>query len=331
MSQLWLAFITGLTTGGISCFAVQGGLLASSLSNQKQKSEKALVSVFLVSKLLSYTLLGILLGILGSKLAISSRLQGVMQILAGIFMLVSVGKLLDIHPIFRYFTITPPKSIFRLLRKKSLDEGFFSAGILGALTILIPCGVTQSMMLLSIASGSAILGGLILGAFVLGTSPIFFALGIASGEILKRKSLKYVAAIVITILGIVSINSGQILRGSVHTLQNYYAVTTGKLDNDSTGNLADVSNSGIQEVTIQVNNTGYESDVDTIKAGIPVKLNLISNNALGCSRSFTIPEYNISQILPQTGSAVVEFTPTRKGRLTYTCSMGMYTGWFNVI
>src|SRR5215207_10478532 len=34
LSQLIVAFITGLTTGGLSCLAVQGGLLASSLAHQ---------------------------------------------------------------------------------------------------------------------------------------------------------------------------------------------------------------------------------------------------------------------------------------------------------
>src|SRR5512139_1580483 len=32
--QLFVAFVTGLTTGGLSCLAVQGGLLASSLAHQ---------------------------------------------------------------------------------------------------------------------------------------------------------------------------------------------------------------------------------------------------------------------------------------------------------
>ncbi|HNO85891.1 MAG TPA: hypothetical protein PKM54_14740, partial [Anaerolineales bacterium] len=34
MPQLMVAFVTGLTTGGLSCLAVQGGLLASSLAHQ---------------------------------------------------------------------------------------------------------------------------------------------------------------------------------------------------------------------------------------------------------------------------------------------------------
>ena len=37
MSQLVVAFVTGLTTGGLSCLAVQGGLLASSLAHQLEQ------------------------------------------------------------------------------------------------------------------------------------------------------------------------------------------------------------------------------------------------------------------------------------------------------
>ena len=33
--NLWVAFITGLTTGGVSCAAMQGGLLAGLIANQK--------------------------------------------------------------------------------------------------------------------------------------------------------------------------------------------------------------------------------------------------------------------------------------------------------
>jgi uncharacterized protein len=37
MDQVIVAFVTGLTTGGLSCLAVQGGLLASSLENQLEQ------------------------------------------------------------------------------------------------------------------------------------------------------------------------------------------------------------------------------------------------------------------------------------------------------
>ena len=332
MNTVWLALITGLTTGGISCFAVQGGLLASSLTQQHSQNQKKAIFLFLAAKFVAYTILGVFLGLLGSSLVISPKLQGLMQIFAGLIMIITVGRLLDLHPIFRRFVLTPPKSIFRILRAKSVDEGIVSSASLGFLTVLIPCGVTQAMMLLSVSSGNAIYGGLIMAAFILGTSPVFFALGIASSQMLQRKSLKYAAATAIFIIGIMSINTGQILRGSVHTLQNYLAAATGQLETPRVNaKVAGTNAAGKQEVEIKVSSKGYQTNVQTLKAGVPVNLKLTSENVTSCARSFTIPEYNVSKVLPQTGTTAIEFTPTKKGRLTFTCSMGMYTGYFEVI
>ncbi len=333
MNQILIALITGLTTGGISCFAVQGGLLASSLSHQKGENQKKAVIYFLLFKLVAYTLLGGLLGFVGSSLIISPVAQGYMQILAGVFMLLTVGKLLDIHPFFRKLVITPPKFVFRIVRKKSVNEGVFSSGVLGVFTILIPCGVTQAMMLLAVSSGNIVLGSLIMAGFILGTSPVFFALGITTEKVLHNKSLKALAALAIFYLGILSINTGQILRGSVHNLQNYYLVATGKLDSgEYVGSaVAKILSDGTQEAEIQISTYGYRTNVQTLKVGVPTSLKLITKDTKGCSRAFTVPEYGVSKILPETGVETVKFTPTKTGRLAYTCSMGMYTGAFNVI
>lgn len=328
MNQIWLALLTGLTTGGISCFAVQGGLLATSISNTEAKYKS--VTMFIVSKLIAYTILGAGLGAIGSSLTISPQLQGWMQIFAGVIMLLTAARLLNIHPVFRYFVIQPPKFVFKFLRNKSKVSTFFAPAILGFSTILIPCGITQGMMILAIASGSAVVGAGILFAFILGTSPIFFGLGVATLEILKRKSISYIAAFVIIILGVMSINAGQILRGSAHTLQNYWKVAFSSNQNANTS-LAKVGSDGKQYATINVSSSGYSSSVKTLKVGVPVKLSLVTNNTNGCSRAFRLPGYQISKILPQTGTETVEFTPTKTGLLTYTCSMGMYSGQFTVI
>ncbi|KKR72219.1 MAG: putative membrane protein, partial [Candidatus Woesebacteria bacterium GW2011_GWA2_40_7] len=135
------------------------------------------------------------------------------------------------------------------------------------------------------------------------------------------------AALFITILGIISVNSGQIIRGSAHTLQNYWKVVTGS--NPAISQTLIIN--GKQEVTITVTSGGYKTDVNTLKLGIPVKLTLITNNVLSCARAFIIPSLNYSKVLPVTGTTVFEFTPETLGQLTYTCSMGMYSGSFNVI
>jgi sulfite exporter TauE/SafE len=332
MANFWLAFITGLTSGGISCFAVQGGLLTSAIASEnelevsKNLKAKALI-IFLAAKLAAYTLLGFLLGFLGASLNISPRVQGWLQIFIGLFMIATTARLLNLHPIFRYFVITPPKFILRMMRNQSQAKSIFTPLILGILTVLIPCGVTQAIMLLSIGSGNPIWGAGILFFFVLGTIPVFFAIGYAAVELSKNKLFNIVAAIVIATIGILSINSGQILRGSVHTFQNYWKALVGSTQGKSA---APIRN-GVQEVNITVQDGGYRSDANTLKAGVPVRIKLTTNGIRSCARAFTIPDLNYFKILPETGSEIIEFTPQKTGQLVYTCSMGMYSESFNVI
>ncbi len=326
MNQFLLAFITGVTSGGISCVAVQGGLLASSLTGSRNSNIRNVLA-FLSSKLIAYTFLGMILGLLGGSLVISSKVQGWLQIIIGLYMLATAARLLNVHPVFRYTVIQPPKFILKYLSKISQDTSFFTPIFLGALTILIPCGVTQAMMIYAVGTGSVLGGAGIMFSFVLGTFPVFFLFGIASGAMFKNKILTVIAAVIIALIGILSINTGQILRGSVHILQNYWNVISA---NKASGSNANIKG-GVQEVTIEVTSFGYKSDVKTLKIGVPVKLLLVSKNVQSCARSFVIPSLNYSNVLPVNGTTEVNFTPESTGVLTYTCSMGMYTGSFNVI
>ena len=107
-SQIVVAFVTGISTGGLSCLAMQGGLLASSLARQIEQdyTEQAAahhhkhgksqpvarqnsalpIFLFLLAKLVAYTLLGALLGWLGSFLSLSPMTRAMLMIFIGIFM-----------------------------------------------------------------------------------------------------------------------------------------------------------------------------------------------------------------------------------------------------
>lgn len=329
METIWLAFLTGLTSGGISCIAVQGGLLTSAISNlENSKNNKGVVLTFLFSKLFVYTLLGFLLGIIGSVIIISPKISGLLQLFIGIFLLATAGRILNLHPIFRYFVIQPPKFVYKLAKNQTSGKNIFAPMILGALTVFMPCGVTQAMMIVALGTANPFNSALIMFAFVLGTSPVFFALGVSLSKLIKYKAFNYISAGVITVFALIAINGAMGLFGSVHTFQNYWSVITGsavRIESSSR-----ITN-GFQEATITVANNGYTSDVNTLKKDVPVRLRIVTNNVLSCSRAFTIPSLNISKILPATGEEIIEFTPTKLGRLAYSCSMGMYTGSFNVI
>lgn len=290
MNPYLLAFITGLTTGGISCFVIQGGMLAA-ISNKKLD-----VIYFLAAKLIAYTALGFVLGLFGVLIGIPTKILAVIQILIGVLMILIA---------FKKYAVTAPKKFFRITRNQK------APAVLGALTILIPCGVSQAMMLQAIASGGAIDGALILFFFILGTSPLFFLLGISANKLLKNKYIGWLGTIAIIIIGVISIKNGLTLMG----------ISFDKVGQAKTGT----------NINIEVSNNGYVSDVNTLKLGVPVTLTINTNNVISCARSFVIPDLNYSVILPQTGKIVYKFTPNKLGKLAFTCSMGMYSGLFNVI
>jgi len=80
-------------------------------------------------------------------------------------------------------------------------------------------------------------------------------------------------------------------------------------------------------VTVNVENYGYTPDVVHAKAGVPVRLRLVSENVRSCSRAFIIPALGVQQILPATGETVIDIPAQQAGsQMPFSCSMGMYGG-----
>ena len=82
---------------------------------------------------------------------------------------------------------------------------------------------------------------------------------------------------------------------------------------------------------MKVEPQGYVPNIIPIKAGIPVRWTVDGTDARGCNGVIVIPSFGISKVLAQ-GPNVIEFTaPANPGKLLFSCSMGMYRGYFNVI
>jgi sulfite exporter TauE/SafE len=341
MLSLWVAFITGLTTGGLSCMAVQGGLLASSLASQiekevatpgtktTQKSSPQIalpIVLFLVAKLVAYTLLGALLGALGSVLQMTPTMRAILQFLIAIFMIGNALRMLNVHPIFRYFSFEPPASVTRFIRNKAKNKtSLFTPIFLGALTILIPCGITQSMMAGAIATGKPLLGAALMFAFTLGTTPVFFVLSYFATKLgtLIEKQLVRVVAVVLLVLGLLSIDTGLNLLGSPYSLTKLMQTNT----QPQVAEILPAETQSANVITLNVVNSGYQPNVLQAPADTELTLNLITKNTNSCSRAFLIPELNISELLDQTGTKSVQIPAQPAGKkIAFTCSMGMYTG-----
>ena len=96
------------------------------------------------------------------------------------------------------------------------------------------------------------------------------------------------------------------------------------------GNIVAVnSNKGVQKVVLGLKDFNYYPNTIKVKAGKPVSISL-DESISGCLRDFTIRDFGIRKYL-RTPSDTVEFTPSKSGIYRFSCSMGMYTGSFNVV
>jgi uncharacterized protein len=371
--NLFVIFLTGLTTGGLSCIAMQGGLLASVIANQKDQEHDSLVenkntykekkrqkylkkiqkknfslksfdqldwlpvTMFLGAKLISHTILGLLLGLLGSAITLSLGIRLTFQVFTALFMFATAMNLMDVHPIFRFVMFQPPKFIQRMVRGSSKSKALFAPAVLGFMTIFIPCGVTQAMEVLVINSGSPIYGALIMFSFVLGTTPLFAILGVATAKLSEGWYDKFTkfAAYALIIMAMYSLNGALIVVDSPVTLSKITRPITHFFSDErfeKSGSAYSVNTvDGIQQVTIGVYNSGYSPKYVKVKSGIPVQLTLQSKDTYSCALAFVLREFGINTFLEATDTQSFTFTPTKTGKYTYTCSMGMYTGTLEVI
>ncbi len=395
MQNIVLAFITGLTTGGLSCLAVQGGLLASSLGSQIEKDLQASVLknkgkkrraanaaqpharpqyalpivAFLAAKILAYTLLGFLLGLVGSMFQLSPLTRAFLQIAIGIYMLGSALRMFNVHPIFRYFAFEPPAFLRRRIRRTAAAStaprgaaSLATPALLGLLTVLIPCGITQAMMAVALGTGNPLNGAALMAAFTLGTSPVFFAVvyfATQLGRRLEKHFMRFVA-VVMLLLGFVSIDTGLTLAGSPVTITRVITSITSPVggvqasqpeqdlqvfDPNAPGSAAGpalanptapANSGGIAAgsgtvsdnvVTINIKNNGYSPRVVHAKAGVPLKLRLVSRGVYSCALAFIAPSLGVQEYLESTGEKLVDIPAQKKGtQMPFSCSMGMYTG-----
>jgi len=340
-TSLWVIFLTGLTVGGLTCLAVQGGLLASVIAEREEESSMGkgtakhalyATSAFLVAKYIAYIALGFLLGSFGGALNIGGRVQTIMQLAAGAYMIAVALNLLNIHPIFRYVIIQPPRFLTKLVRNQSKSKDLFAPGLLGAMTIFIPCGTTIAIEALAISSANGFIGATIMAIFILGTMPLFFGIGFITsilGEAFKTKFLK-LAAIAVIYLGVNSINGSLVVLNSPLTLQaiaeNFPQINlTSENENQKT------EAATTQNALIEVSPNGYNPNYIKVKNNQEVTLTLKSKGAYSCASAFRIPSLGIKKNVGFNATETVTFTPTKKGKIGFSCAMGMYRGVIEVV
>lgn len=324
-------FVIGLVAGTSSCLAVTGGLLLALAAkhNEIHQAEtpwqkfKPLLH-FNIGRLVSYFILGGVVGVIGQSVTLSTKMSGYMSIIVAFIMLYLALTILQVIP-KGSFPIRPPKKLSRWIANLSESDHPAAPFTMGAFTFFLPCGFTQSLQLVALASGSFITGALTMFIFALGTLPSLLGISAISSTAtgtFSRIFLRFSGALVL-LLALFNLNSGFALTGfNFDSLLQSPTPAVGS---------APMVTGGVQEVAMKVTSYGYEPSNITIKAGVPVRWVVDGAGAQGCTSQLVIPDLNVVKTLSR-GQNIIEFTaPSQTGQLAFSCSMGMVRGSFTVI
>jgi sulfite exporter TauE/SafE len=258
------------------------------------------VTAFLGAKLAVHTVLGAALGLLGGVVQPGPSVRAVL--------LISAAGLLACFSL----------DLLGLRTRKQPDHCVPRRSrpmMLGASTVLLPCGLTLSAELVAIASGSAIGGAAVMAGFVLGTVPLSGLLGLTIG--LLRGRLNILLGLALLGLAGWTATSGLRLGGWLPATSAAAAIDT---------RFVVTGADGAQTITVHALDDGYRPAFLAAHAGVRTTLIVRTDGTQGCTRAFEVPGHHIERLLPVTGETRIDLGAQVAGRLSFTCAAGHYPG-----
>lgn len=82
----------------------------------------------------------------------------------------------------------------------------------------------------------------------------------------------------------------------------------------------------IQAVTVKVTAKGFQPEQFKLRLGVPARLTFVREVEVTCATEIVLPALDIKRELPYKEPVVVEFTPQKKGEMSFSCGMNMVRG-----
>ena len=352
-----LLFIVGLLTG-FHCVAMCGGFVVSYTTKNAQEGRSNHMShvSYGVGKLISYTIIGAIFGLIGSIITFTPLMRGVAGIIAGLFLILFGLNMLNLFPILRKIRLTTPSFLTKWVGEENTNSSPFIIGLLNGL--MIACGPLQAIYIMAAGTGSVVEGAKLLFIFGLGTLPVMLGFGYLTSFISSKMANKILKAsgVIVLLLGLIMVNRGLALTGSGYdadsllssplfssSSSSYIPFLNGNSNGNNNGinTDADVGTNnvgatntgtnadGYQEIKMDVLASGWSPNKFVLKKGVPVKWIINGKEITGCNNAIQVPKLGLSfKIKP--GLQTIEFTPDEEGVISFSCWMGMITGKFVV-
>ena len=283
-------------------------------------------------RLLSYNAVGVAVGALGSVLTVSDHFRNMILLLAGLLMVMMGLNMLGLFPALRRYTPHLPRFLTHTIDGQKTGRGPL---VIGFLNGFMPCGPLQAMQLYALSTGSPIRGGVSMFLFCLGTIPLMFALGAAGGILSGAKGNAFsrratqAGAVLVAAMGVLMFTNGLTGAGFERPV-NWAGPVNRAVTQTASGAFEPVIRDGVQIVNSTLLPNRYPAI--TVQQGIPVRwtINAPQGSINGCNNRFIIREYRIQHTF-QPGDNVIEFTPEKAGRFSYSCWMSMIRSTITVL
>ena len=200
------------------CLGMCGGIVmaysSAKIGEGTTKSSQVLMHLlYSFGRITTYMLLGAIFGYLGGVVTYSNTTNGIMQLVAGVLMvLVGISLLGKVKflTIIEHSLATNAtyKNIFVSMLKSQSLTSFY---VLGLLNGLMPCGFVYFFAITAASSADPFWGAVVMFIFGLSTTPALFSLGyfVGSFKLGNFKNLMVkLAATAVVIYGLMTINSG---------------------------------------------------------------------------------------------------------------------------
>jgi sulfite exporter TauE/SafE len=325
-----LVFVIGLVASISTCIAVTGGLLVAAAAryNQASGSLTGLQRLkphiyFNIGRIISYTLLGGVIGAIGSALTFSAEMNGILTVAASAVMILLGLQMLRLFPSLTRFMPAMPKALSHRIHDLAERQTKGGAFVFGAATFFLPCGFTQALQLYVLAKADFATGALTMLAFSLGTLPALLSLSAVSSfatGVFQRRFLKLAGAAVI-MLGILNIQYGlELTSGNMSS-----ALIAGNAQ-PADQVAARLSEDGAAQVaSMRIVGYQYVPNRFTVTQGVPVQWWIDASEAAGCGRILIAPKLGVRRLLPSNSTTVISFLPQETGDYGFNCAMGMMT------
>lgn len=325
-----MLFVIGILTS-VHCVAMCGGICITQCATKETRTDSPISKftamkpslLYNLGRVISYTVIGGIVGALGSVVSFSGTMKGIVQILAGIFMFIMGLNMLNIFPWLRKFNPRMPKVFAKKIYAQRFKNN--SPLMIGLINGLMPCGPLQAMQLYALSTGSPLKGALSMFLFSVGTFPLMFAFGALSSLLSKKFTGKMMkaSAVLVLVLGVFMFSSGASLSGLT------ISAFPSKNSQTETMNIATIKD-GVQTVTTGLSSGRYEPII--VQKDIPVKwiIQAEKGSINGCNNSIIVPNYNIQKDL-SVGDNIIEFTPIQSGTVPFSCWMGMIRSKITVV